>query len=503
MHGLSEWLKARRSAGLTVNMDVYPAKEVEQFDADFYRPRQAQLSMSIQRQAQLSLSIEDLRKTVEKAQFAVETARDACVNLKSSNAMIQLAKDCQDNKLRDYEEKIQIENFKLTSNLEKMEKELRLTGGMAMTVYLKQVYKRTQDSVAAQVGEDMHADSMTSVELERGHPSEEPHVQKESHRNGQIIALQKLSCELLMAKTCYDMTGWKGFAALKTKEGWEGFLQVKIAAMKKKRSHLSRDEKELERILEELEKLSQSVTKSNWDEVTDLWELMYDRYRKVEGERVLLILEQLFADKEIRRDIGAAKQLHDIAQPHEPPEGVIKLLKQAKGRLKVYLTDYVKAANREIQNIQRIRNQQNRLVGAMSFGLFTAATAIGNTLAIGSLVAIGSAVAVIGLLFIFRDLRNTIADNEESGKTREVDVKDASESQGRGNSRKRRCLCGILVLLAPFVLGWFVLYGGTTSGTETEAEIKATIEAETESAGVPGRAAQALEFEMYQPPFLP
>jgi hypothetical protein len=109
-----------RSAGLTVNMDVYPAKEVEQFDADFYRPRQAQLSMSIQRQAQLSLSIEDLRKTVEKAQFAVETARDACVNLKSSNAMIQLAKDCQDNKLRDYEEKIQIENFKLTSNLEKM-----------------------------------------------------------------------------------------------------------------------------------------------------------------------------------------------------------------------------------------------------------------------------------------------------------------------------------------------------------------------------------------------
>jgi hypothetical protein len=224
MQGLSEWLKAQRSAGVTVNMDFfYSAKEVEQFDEGFSRPRKAQLS----------LPIDALRNTVENAQSAVHTAREALCSLKNSNAMIEFAKKCQDDKLYNVEAQLQVTNVELTSNLERMKQELRLTGGMAMTSYLKDVFRRTQDVKVSQVVDDTLGDLQTDFYARGFEDTLEDMAEKK---------LRKLSRELLLAKTGYDMEGWKGFAALRTEEGWKGFLQVKITAIKKKRSHLTRDE---------------------------------------------------------------------------------------------------------------------------------------------------------------------------------------------------------------------------------------------------------------------
>merc|ERR1719399_1579701 len=102
--------------------------------------------------------------------------------------------------------------------------------------------------------------------------------------------------------------------------------------------------------------------------------IMYDCYQKLECARARILLEQVFADPLIRKNVGAAKQLHDIAEPDKPPDGIVLLLKQAKKQVKQHQDDYVKAANREIAKMQRIKENQTKLVGYFSVLLLT----IGN-----------------------------------------------------------------------------------------------------------------------------
>ena len=132
--------------------------------------------------------------------------------------------------------------------------------------------------------------------------------------------------------------------------------------------------------MEQLEILGQVVLKTTWDEVADLWQLMYDNYQKLGCERALLIIEQLFADKELRKQVGAARQLHDIAEPDHPPDGVLVMLKCAKATLSRNMNDYVKAANKELSNIQKVREQQNKMIGWLSFVFITIGTAIGTNI---------------------------------------------------------------------------------------------------------------------------
>jgi hypothetical protein len=143
---------------------------------------------------------------------------------------------------------------------------------------------------------------------------------------------------------------------------------------------MTRDTKELERVLEELEKLGQLVSKTSWDEVADLWGLMYENYKKLGCERALLIIEQLFADSQLRKQVGAARQLRDISQQDQPPGGVLVLLKGAKAQLTKNMNDYVKAANKEMANIQKVREQQSKMVGWVSFSFITIGTAVGNNI---------------------------------------------------------------------------------------------------------------------------
>ena len=89
----------------------------------------------------------------------------------------------------------------------------------------------------------------------------------------------------------------------------------------------------------------------------------YDPYQKLECKRARIIMEQVFADPVIRKNVGAAKQLGDISQPNKPPDGVLVLLKQAKNHLQKHQDDYVKIANKEIARMQRIKENQNKLAG--------------------------------------------------------------------------------------------------------------------------------------------
>jgi hypothetical protein len=217
---------------------------------------------------------------------------------------------------------------------------------------------------------------------------------------------------LLNSRTSYSVEAWKGFdKALTGKEGWKGFYHLTFMAIKMTRAVMNSDTKELERILDELEKLAQLVNKTTWDEVTDAWELMHNSYQKLEGECARNILEQVFLDQEVREKVGAALQLHDIAQPDEPPVGVLVMLKDAKALLKKNMNDFVKAANKELAKMQRIRDHQVRLVGWMSFVIVTIGTFLGNIISQG--------IPLVVTERTYRDYRPTAAMIREANSNSE------------------------------------------------------------------------------------
>ena len=109
-----------------------------------------------------------------------------------------------------------------------------------------------------------------------------------SPRGGGDKLLGNLSDEQLFSKGGYDLDTWKGVANLKNEDGWNSLLAKERMAIQTSRSKMTRDTKELERMLEELEKLGQLVSKTTWDEVTDLWDLMHQNYRKLGCERALV-----------------------------------------------------------------------------------------------------------------------------------------------------------------------------------------------------------------------
>jgi hypothetical protein len=221
---------------------------------------------------------------------------------------------------------------------------------------------------------------------------------------------------------------------------------------------MTRDTKELERVLEELEKLSQLVSKTTWDEVTVLWGLMYENYRKLGCERALKIIEQLFADRQIRKQVGAARQLHDISQPNEPPDGVLVLLKDAKAQLMKNMNDYVKAANREMASIQRLREQQNKMIGWVSFSLLTIGTAVANNIvAIGEYLSISPSDLSSVLLNICLVVL-LLAVGCGAGKLFWGPVKRRLRGTSRGVIRVLIAM-PVLLLLAGLVLSMLVQYG--------------------------------------------
>jgi hypothetical protein len=179
-------------------------------------------------------------------------------------------------------------------------------------------------------------------------------------------ALNKLTNELLQAQTGYDLEGWKGFINLTRK------------ALTTKPANMATHTKELERVLKELEELAQPVNNNTWDEVVDAWMQMYDSYENLEGARARIMLEQVFADDLIRKNVGAAHQLHDIAHANQPPDGLLVLLKAAKAQLKKNMNNYVKAANKEMAKIQRIKDHQIKLVGWLSLFFLTVGTSVGS-----------------------------------------------------------------------------------------------------------------------------
>ena len=134
-------------------------------------------------------------------------------------------------------------------------------------------------------------------------------------------AVDKLTNHALEAKSVYGMEG-------------RSFLALTFLAIKTRRADMAKDRKELERILVELENVAQLVDKTKWDEVTDAWGLMYSSYEKLDSLRARIIVEHVFANKVIRKNVGAAMQLHDIAQPDKPPDGVLKLLGVGGGKAK-------------------------------------------------------------------------------------------------------------------------------------------------------------------------
>jgi len=326
------------------------------------------------RVADLEKQAESLKK---QAESATPTARRPLLKGRSSSTkktqeMVAAEKTLRDLKgkqtkmslaLMDILQELQVvqanfesKTLKLTSSLEMVEKEMRKTGGKAMTCYLEELHKRTKQFAIAEGGGDT-LDASTSVDK----------------------SLQKLSGGLLMNKTTYDIPPPMSMDALKQGR-FDGFMSLTVMSLKASRSKMSRDTKELERVMEQLEILGQVVLKTTWDEVADLWQLMYDNYQKLGCERALLIIEQLFADKELRKQVGAARQLHDIANPDQPPDGVLVMLKEAKATLTKNMNDYVKAANREISSIEKVRAQQNKMIGSISMIFIAIATAIGNNI---------------------------------------------------------------------------------------------------------------------------
>ena len=60
-----------------------------------------------------------------------------------------------------------------------------------------------------------------------------------------------------------------------------------------------------------------------------------------------------------------------------PPLGVLVLLKRAKGRLKDKMNTLLRAADREVANMERIQAHQQKIVGLVGVSLIT----LGNVLA--------------------------------------------------------------------------------------------------------------------------
>jgi hypothetical protein len=229
---------------------------------------------------------------------------------------------------------------------------------------------------------------------------------------------------------------------------------------------MSRDTKELERVMEQLEILGQVVLKTTWDEVADLWQLMYDNYQKLGCERALLIIEQLFADKELRKQVGAARQLHDIANPDQPPDGVLVMLKCAKATLSRNMNDYVKAANKELSNIQKVREQQNKMIGWLSFVFITIGTAIGT-----NIVAVANWISSLGISpgsVLSSLLLGVVLLASVCGLGKLLLRRQAAPAKRR---RLGKILLAMLVLLllAGLVLGALVQYGfiSAPEGLET------------------------------------
>merc|ERR1719316_1388389 len=194
---------------------------------------------------------------------------------------------------------------------------------------LKLAIRRCEEKLR-EIGGPALSKYFEALRMETGKPPEgkesDPTYQEQAQK-----AVEKLMNAQLKERTGYDVTGWLG--AIK-------------AVWTTAPANIANDTKELERILNELEKLMQPVNKTTWDEVTDGWMIMYSVYQKLECARARILLEQVFADPVIRKNVGAAKQLHDIAELDKPPDGIVLLLKQAKKQVKQHQDDYVKAANR-------------------------------------------------------------------------------------------------------------------------------------------------------------
>jgi len=134
---------------------------------------------------------------------------------------------------------------------------------------------------------------------------------------------------------------------------------------------LLRDERELNRILVTFDKVNDNINISSWDEVVDSWIVFYRSYKTLKGVRARALLSQIFADKNLRTNLSGAKAFQDILDPSQPPEGVLKIMKQVQNYMKSHINAWTKSINTELTRIQRIRDKQAQVTGMVGIGLVT------------------------------------------------------------------------------------------------------------------------------------
>jgi len=169
-------------------------------------------------------------------------------------------------------------------------------------------------------------------------------------------------------------------AQLKRPMGYDirGFFPMFKAVLTVSPAKMHSDTKEIQRLLNKFEKLDQACLETTWTEIADTWATLYEDYNRMQAERSLLILEQIFGNPVILKAVSYAKALHNIAQISYPPEEILKLLKEAKVELKRRVDEYMAAADRELVRMQKIQNRQQQFIGGVSILLISIGTSVGN-----------------------------------------------------------------------------------------------------------------------------
>lgn len=181
--------------------------------------------------------------------------------------------------------------------------------------------------------------------------------------NATPSAVAKFLSAQLHSKTDYDV---------------RGFFPMFRAVLTTSPARIHSDTREINRLINKFEKLDQPVLGTTWTELLDTWITLYEDYSRMKTERAKLIISQIFSNPKIGEAVSFAQALRNIDYIDDPPDDLLRMMKDAKVELKRRVDDYQIAADAELVKMEKIRAKQQQLIGGISILLISVGTSVGS-----------------------------------------------------------------------------------------------------------------------------
>ena len=92
---------------------------------------------------------------------------------------------------------------------------------------------------------------------------------------------------------------------------------------------------------------------------------LYNLSKHVGGERSHSILQQIFREEQLRKEMKIVYILHGLANPEGAPDAVIQYVKNAVASIKARSFQYKQSIRLERTKIARVKDLQQRGVGLL------------------------------------------------------------------------------------------------------------------------------------------